>query len=44
MVVDGGGDCGVDEGGECEETEETKVVDIFFPDRKPEKSLKEETS
>jgi hypothetical protein len=44
MVVDGVGSCGVDEGGKCEEAEETKPENLFSPDRKAEKSLKEETS
>jgi hypothetical protein len=43
-VVDGGGGCGADDGGECEEAEATKEGDIFFPKRKLEKSEKEETS
>jgi hypothetical protein len=35
--------CGESEGGECEEAE-TGAGDIFSPERKPTKSLKEEAS
>jgi hypothetical protein len=44
MVFGGVGSCGEDEGGECEEAEKTKPENLFSPDKKSEKSLKEETS
>jgi hypothetical protein len=43
MKVGGGGGCGVDEGSECEDAEETKLENLFSPYRKPEKTLKDET-